>query len=307
MTTIESVLITGANSGLGKECARQMALLDTTKKVYLGCRNEGRAQEAKRELEEATGRSIFEVVLMDVSDQDSVANAVTTLTEPIDALVMNAGGMGGPAPGTVTSDGVVQLFAVNVLGHAVLLEQLLKAKLLTKVAVYAGSEAARGVTMMGMKQPSLPSSSVDDFVAIADGSMWGSTLDPMVAYGPVKYMAAMWMSAMARKYPDVRILTMSPGGSGGTNVMQDLGGIMKFMFGIGMKVMPLFGMMHSVETGAGRYVKALTDDGFETGHFYATKGGGVSGAVADQVGHFADLGNPAFQDNALAAVERFIR
>jgi hypothetical protein len=25
------------------------------------------------------------------------------------------------------------------------------------------------------------------------------------------------------------------------------------------------------------------------------------------VGHFADLGNPAFQDNALAAVERFIR
>ena len=38
---------------------------------------------------------IFEIVLMDVSDVDSVRSAVESIGEPIDALVMNAGGMGG--------------------------------------------------------------------------------------------------------------------------------------------------------------------------------------------------------------------
>ena len=36
----KSILITGANAGLGKEAARQLALIGTTEKVYLGCRNE---------------------------------------------------------------------------------------------------------------------------------------------------------------------------------------------------------------------------------------------------------------------------
>ena len=58
VSTVKSVLITGANGGLGKECARQLALLDGTEKIYLGCRNEGRAKAAKRSLEELTGKSL---------------------------------------------------------------------------------------------------------------------------------------------------------------------------------------------------------------------------------------------------------
>ncbi len=48
---------------------------------------------------------------------------------------------------------VTSLFAANVLGHVVLLDELIKAKKLNKVALYAGSEGARGVEEMGMKQP----------------------------------------------------------------------------------------------------------------------------------------------------------
>ena len=54
--TVKTVLITGANGGLGKECARQLALLDGTEKIYLGCRNEEKAKAAQRELEEATDK-----------------------------------------------------------------------------------------------------------------------------------------------------------------------------------------------------------------------------------------------------------
>merc|ERR1711909_175520 len=62
------VLITGANIGLGFECARQLALVKGVRKVLLACRNREKATAAKQELEQLTNKKIFEVVLMDVSD-----------------------------------------------------------------------------------------------------------------------------------------------------------------------------------------------------------------------------------------------
>ncbi len=55
----ESILITGANAGLGKETARQFALKKETKKVILFCRNQARAEAATKDLEEKTGKKIF--------------------------------------------------------------------------------------------------------------------------------------------------------------------------------------------------------------------------------------------------------
>ncbi len=145
---VKSILITGANGGLGKECARQLALLDETEKIYLGCRNEEKAKSAKIDLERSTGKSIFEILIIDVSNLDSVRSAVEALSEPVEALVMNAGGMGGANFNDKNEYGVSNQFGVNVLGHVLLAEELVKAKKLTKVAMYAGSEAARGVPKM---------------------------------------------------------------------------------------------------------------------------------------------------------------
>jgi len=305
-STVKTVLITGANGGLGKECARQLALLDGTEKIYLGCRNEEKAKAAQRELEEATGKSIFEIVLMDVSNPASVRSAVASLNQPVEALVMNAGGMGGSNPGKKNGDGVIQIFSVNVLGHAVLLDELLRAKKLTKVALYAGSEAARGVPMMGMKRPALKTSSVDEFASICDGSFFGEKIEAMEAYGHVKYIAAMWMSAVARQNPDIRFVTMSPGGTNGTEVMNDLPPVMRFMFKhVGTRLMPLFGLMHDLEVGARRYVDGLNDESFKSGVFYGSKKN-ITGPLVDQGTIFADLNNETFQDNANKAIRRFI-
>jgi short-subunit dehydrogenase len=60
----KSILITGANGGLGKESARQLALIKGTERIYLACRNLDKAQEAKKSLEKSTGKKIFEIVIM---------------------------------------------------------------------------------------------------------------------------------------------------------------------------------------------------------------------------------------------------
>jgi NAD(P)-dependent dehydrogenase (short-subunit alcohol dehydrogenase family) len=303
---MKSVMITGANGGLGKDTARQFALLPETEKVYLACRNPQRAEAAKKDLETATGRNIFEIVIMDVSDPNSVRTAVAGLAEPIEGLVMNAGGMGGTDPGKKTKDGVTMMVASNVLGHVVLLDEMLKSGKLTKAAMYAGSEAARGVAVMRMAKPKLKTFSVDEFTSIADGSFF-KKFDGMVAYGYVKLMANFWMSSMARKHPNVKILTMSPGGTSGTDVMNDLPPVMKFIFKyMVMPIMPLLGVFHALEVGAKRFVDAINDTQYKSGVFYASKSG-VSGKIVNQAVHYSEIENAQYQDNASEALHRFIK
>ncbi len=303
------ILITGANGGLGKESARQLAMINGTEKIYLACRNLTKAQEAKQSLEESTGKTIFEIVIMDVSDPKSVRSAVAGLNEPIDALIMNAGGMGGKNPMDVTSNGVTSLFAANMLGHVVLLDELLKEKKLNKVALYAGSEGARGVEDMGMNQPDLKTSSEDEFATVIDGSFFGEQTDPMEAYGYIKYVAALWMSSEARKNPNLRLITMSPGFTSGTAVMNDLPFGKRLMFKYIMLpiVAPLKGLVHKLEKGAKRFVDGISSDTFKTGVFYASKAKLLTGPVVDQGTIFPDLNNSSYQDNANAAIHRFIK
>src|SRR3954454_14084958 len=133
----KTVLITGANAGIGKDVARQLASRPKIARIYLACRNQDRATTAKAELEAETGRRIFDIVLMDVADPGSVLAGVAGIEGSIDALVMNAGVI-GPQSMDLTADGVTTVFATNVLGHVVLLEGLLAEDRLCCVAVPAG-------------------------------------------------------------------------------------------------------------------------------------------------------------------------
>lgn len=303
---MKSILITGANAGLGKETARQLALQKGVEKIYLGCRNIEKAQQAKKDLELATGRSIFDIIQIDVSNIDSVNNAVASLKEPVEALVMNAGGTGGKAFNEKTKDGVTQIFAVNLLGHVALTKALLKAEKLTKVAVYAGSEAARGVKEMGMKRPELKTSSVDEFISICNGDFFGNVKDATIPYGPIKYMGALWMSSMSRQFPEIRFVTMSPGGTTGTEGFNTLSPLKQYVMKGMMKVMLLLGKVHKLETGAKRFVDSVLNDGFKSGSFYASQKG-LTGPLGDQGFLFNDLNDENIQDNAHQAIERFLQ
>jgi NAD(P)-dependent dehydrogenase (short-subunit alcohol dehydrogenase family) len=306
----ESILITGANTGLGKETARQLALRKETKKIILFCRNKTKAEAAKKDLEEQTGKKIFEIIIGDVADANSVRRSVEKIKEPIDAVILNAGGMVGKTAGKITPSGMNELAATNILGHVILVDELIKQGKLKKAVLSVSAEAIPGVKALGMKPVAMKTSSIDEFAGVLDGSYFGNKFDAVQAYGYVKYAATMWTLSMARKYPDLKFLVMSPGNTGGTNAPDNLPPPMKFMLKYLMMpvVFPLIGgMVHKLEVGAKRFVDGISDDRYKSGVFYASKEGKLSGDVVDQSTFYTDLKNTTFQDNADKAIHRFIK
>jgi NAD(P)-dependent dehydrogenase (short-subunit alcohol dehydrogenase family) len=300
----KTVLITGANAGIGKDVARQLALRPEMARIYLACRNRDRATTAKAELEAATGKRIFDIVLMDVADPASVRAGLAGINGSLDALVMNAGGIGGKTPMALTADGLTTVFASNVLGHVVLLEALLTEDRLGEVAVFAGSESARGVPKLRMKRPSFASTSADELATVIDGSYFaGRKTDRNLAYGQVKYIGALWMAYLARQHPDRRFVTVSPGNTSGTDGPNALGLPLRLA---AKYVMPRLGISHKLDVGARRLVEGVTDPTLSSGVFYASAANKLTGPLVNQADIFSDLANPSFQDHANEALHRVI-
>ena len=299
----KTVLITGANTGIGKEVARQLALRPEIARIYLACRNAERASTAKAELEAATGRTIFDIVLMDVADLASVRAGLADIDGSVDALVMNAGVI-GPQSMNLTADGVTTVFATNVLGHVVLLEGLLAEDRLGEVAVFVGSEAVRGVPKLRMKGPSFVSTSADELATVIDGSYFANRKpDFNLAFGQAKYIGALWMAYLARQYPDRRFITVSPGNTTGTGAASGLPLPMRIA---AKYVMPALGLAHKLDVGAKRLVDGVTEPTLSSGVFYASAANKLNGPMVDQTDFLPDLANPSFQDNANEAIHRFI-
>ncbi len=299
----KTALITGANAGLGKEVARQLASGPDFKRIILACRNNDRATAAKAELEAETGRRMFDILLMDVADLESVHAGLAALDGSVDALLMNAGVIGPHSMG-LTADGVTTVFATNVLGHVVLLEGLVAGDRLGEVAVFVGSEAVRGVPKLRMKGVSFASHSADEFATVIDGSYFvGKKADFNLAFAQAKYLGALWMGYLARQHPDLRLITVSPGNTTGTGAASDLPLPMR----IGAKyIMPTLGLSHKLDVGAKRLVDGVTDPALSSGVFYASEANTLKGPMVNQADLLPDLANPSFQDHANEAIHRFI-
>lgn len=84
-------LVTGANRGIGREVARQLALRGC--EVLLSARDGSKAEDAAREVAHATG-GFVRALTLDVADAASIRSAVAQLrSDPgrLDVLVNNAG------------------------------------------------------------------------------------------------------------------------------------------------------------------------------------------------------------------------
>lgn len=116
-------VVTGANTGIGKETAK--ALADLGAHVVMACRSPERGQAALDELMAVPGRTLS-LMLLDLADLSSVrrfADEFTAQYGRLDVLVNNAGVLGRHH--TLTKDGFELQLQTNYLGHFLLTMRLL--------------------------------------------------------------------------------------------------------------------------------------------------------------------------------------
>jgi retinol dehydrogenase 12 len=114
----KTVLITGANSGVGSATATRLAALGA--RVIFGCRSEDRTRPVMTEIAQTTGNAALEFLPLDLADLDSVAAAAARVLSnqtALDVLILNAGVAG--QRGT-TAQHFERSFGVNHLGHMLL-------------------------------------------------------------------------------------------------------------------------------------------------------------------------------------------
>jgi NAD(P)-dependent dehydrogenase (short-subunit alcohol dehydrogenase family) len=118
-------VVTGANSGIGKETARGLAQRGYT--VVLACRDSARADAARDELSAATGNPSISTMRLDLASITSIDGFVIELRQRfgrLDLLVNNAGVLWRRR--TLIENGLEATFAVNHLGHFALTLGLLE-------------------------------------------------------------------------------------------------------------------------------------------------------------------------------------
>ncbi|ORJ52968.1 SDR family NAD(P)-dependent oxidoreductase [Mycobacterium simiae] len=305
---LAAVLVTGANTGLGREVARTLARVDGVERVYVSCRSEEKAYKAADNLGRIAGRQIYQPLMMDLTELRSVTAAIDGLDDFVDGIIMNAGGTGGPTPNARTTAGVTHIFAANVLGHAALLEGLMQRGAFGGTAVLVGSEAARGAPKLRIPRPIFHVGSAAEYSSVADGSFWSRGGSVMSAYAAVKHVGALYMSAMARRHPESRLLTVSPGNTAGTDVLRDMTPIVRLLMGglLMPFVLPAFGIAHTLQTGTQRLIRGLIDDALLSGGFYASPASALTGPLTDQAKIMPDFADEARQDAAMEEIHRFL-
>ncbi len=124
---MKTVLITGANKGIGFETAKQLAKLNYF--VYLGSRDKSKGLEAESKLK-AAGTPNVEAIEIDVADLNSIKEARAALESKMEALdvLINNAGIAGEQPQNISEvdiEKLRQIFETNYFGAVQTTQQLL--------------------------------------------------------------------------------------------------------------------------------------------------------------------------------------
>lgn len=247
------VIMTGANSGIGYEATRALALNGAT--VVMACRNMQKANQAAERLRALVLAENLDVMALDLSSLQSVRQFVAAFLQKydrLDLLINNAGIMATPFG--LTKDGFESQIGVNHLGHFALTGLLLERLLATPASriVNISSMAHQGGQIH-----------IERFANDNDYTPFG-------AYSQSKLANLLFTYELQRKLAATNTSTISvaahPGGSN-TNLGNNVDS--RFM----RLLMPLFSLiMQSAAMGALPTLRAATDQNAQGGDYYGPDG-----------------------------------
>ncbi|KAL1730027.1 hypothetical protein EV714DRAFT_211911 [Schizophyllum commune] len=118
----QTVVVVGANVGLGYEAAKHFATMGA-ERVIMACRSKERGAAAVERAQQETGLKNTELMLVDLADFSSIKNFVAELqarVERLDLLVLNAGVAYMRSNRVATNDGWEEMMQVNVISPSIL-------------------------------------------------------------------------------------------------------------------------------------------------------------------------------------------
>ena len=204
----KTCLITGANSGLGKAAATELARRGAN--MILACRP-GHTKTCD-EIKTLSGSRNVEMMEVDLSDLRSVHRLCDSLSNrniEIDIAVLNAGLM--PKKATKTPQGYEAMFAVHFLSNRIMIDRWLKDGVIcpssqagkTPRIIFVSSEAHRSSHTIDF----------DHFGEITDYGLW----DGFKHYGISKLILCTFATELSRRLntaskTEVAVHSMCPGG-----------------------------------------------------------------------------------------------
>jgi NAD(P)-dependent dehydrogenase (short-subunit alcohol dehydrogenase family) len=116
---MKSIIVTGANSGIGFECAKQIAKLAPDAQIILACRNTKAGNEALQKIKQKTKHKHITCLPLNLASLQSVRDfksAFLKLPSPVITAVVNNAGLQNIGKNAYTIDGFEITFGTNHLG-----------------------------------------------------------------------------------------------------------------------------------------------------------------------------------------------
>ena len=231
---MKTVLITGANAGIGFATAKVLAARPEWH-VVLACRNESKANAAIAAIRNAHPKARLSFALLDLFSLASVRRLPEVLAwmrvPTLSGLILNAGGFNSKAKSLEFSeDRFERTFQLNFLAHFVLANLLVRQMAVCGRIVFVSSDLHDpAATKMGKLMPP-KYGPVED---MARGSGTAANLKPMARYATAKMYAMMAAYELDRRLRKmgmpITVNSWSPGVVPTTQAAKDVNPVLKMI------------------------------------------------------------------------------
>ncbi|KAM0432235.1 hypothetical protein ACHAPT_004773 [Fusarium lateritium] len=266
------ILITGANTGLGKATAIELSQ-HSPDHIYITSRNSQKGNAALNEVKKAASKGTKVSLLdLDLSSFESIKAAARDFIKQqdrLDVLLLNAGAMGTPP--SLTKDGYESHMGTNHLGHALLLK-LLQPTLQKTAAtgadvrvVHLSSAGFRHVGPSGIEFDTLKSATSETSLPLR--------------YAQSKLACLLYAREAAKRIPNIKNIAINPGEVDTELFTREPGD--EHMKMLQTTVVPT--VVGPISEGVKNHLWATTSPDIENGEFYEPVGktGGLEGHGLD--------------------------
>ncbi|MBU9765308.1 SDR family NAD(P)-dependent oxidoreductase [Mycobacterium sp. TNTM28] len=268
--TVTTAIITGANTGLGFECARALLESDPDRHVLLAVRDIERGAAAAARLGHPGRITVGELDLASLRSVRDFADTVPGLdVPPVTGLVCNAG-LQLVTGAQTTADGYEMTWGVNHLGHFALVRQLLDALTVPARIVVVSSGTHDPDKFTGMPAPQY--NSPEELLRPPAGGLTGE--EGRRRYSTSKLCNMLFSYELDRRLGHgargITVNAFDPGLMPGSGLARDYGGVQRLAWRLLMPALRMLPNVNSTRRSGANLAALVADPALEgiTGTYF---------------------------------------